>query len=107
MGDSGCFQGDDSPAHTASRTIATLIMIFNPVDASVASIVWAKERTGPGLRHFIQDFSFRRYLCFFFFILFRTFENRDSRLFRKSKILLRQSRFSPFKDIVMTKHLWK
>lgn len=62
---------------TASRTIATLIMIFNPVDANVASIVWVNERIGPGLRHFIQDFSFRRYLCFFFFVFFLTFENQD------------------------------
>lgn len=42
-GDGGCLQGDDSPAHTASCTVTTLIMIFNPADASVASIVPANE----------------------------------------------------------------
>lgn len=49
-GDGGCLQGDDSPAHTASCTVTTLIMIFNPADASVASIVPANEgaRGGEG-----------------------------------------------------------
>lgn len=62
-GDGGCLQGDDSPAHTASCTVTTLIMIFNPADASVASIVPANEgaRGGGrgGLRHFNEDFSWK------------------------------------------------
>lgn len=44
-GDGGCLQGDDSLRAQPPCTVTTLIMIFNPADASVASIVPANEGT--------------------------------------------------------------